>query len=456
MSENGLGKNQGGFTSSFGAIAAAAGSAIGLGNIWRFPYTVGQNGGGAFLLLYIAFVFLLGVPIMMSELALGRRSRQDAVGAFHVLAPRHRSWMFVGFWGVLTTFLIYSFYSVVTGWTLDYVVLSCQGGLADKSPAEVSQAFTDFSTGTFWPILYQVIFLVLTALVVMLGVQKGIEKTSKILMPVLFVLMLLLCVRSVTLPGAGEGLDFLFRPDFSKLTGTAVLSALGQAMFSLSIGLGVLITYGAYVRKEDNLFKTSVIIASADTLIAILSGIAIFPAVFAFGMSPASGPSLVYEVLPNVFNSMTGGQIFAIIFFVLLSIAALTSTISMLEAVVAYAMKRFHMRRVPAVICITGLLLVTGIVCTLSFGPLNNVKILGQSIFGFLDMLTATYMLPLGAIGIVAFMGWYYAKSEARDELTNGGLLKARYFSVYYFIMKYLAPVALLAVLIAGIFGFGG
>lgn len=445
--------NQAGFTSNFGAIAAAAGSAIGLGNIWRFPYTVGENGGGAFLLLYIAFVFLLGVPIMMSELAIGRRSKQNAVSAFHVLAPKKRGWMFVGFWGILTTFLIYSFYSVVTGWTLDYVVMSCQGGLAGQTPEQVSQVFADFSQSTFWPIFYQVIFMVLTALVVILGVQKGIEKSSKILMPLLFVLMLALCVRSLTLPGASAGVDFLFHPDFSKLTGASVLSALGQAMFSLSIGLGVLITYGSYVRKEDNLFKTSVIIASADTFIAVLSGIAIFPAVFAFGMSPASGPSLVYEVLPNVFNSMAGGTVFAVVFFVLLSIAALTSTISMLEAVVVWVMQALNVKRITSVCLTTGALLVTGILCTLSFGPLSHIQIAHLSIFGFLDHLTATYMLPLGAIGIVVFLAWAYPKAQVYNELSNDGKLKAGYFKAYYFIIKYVAPIALAAVLLAGIFG---
>lgn len=442
-----------GFTSNFGAIAAAAGSAIGLGNIWRFPYTVGQNGGGAFLLLYIAFVFLLGVPIMMSEFAIGRRTGQNAVGAFRALAPQKRGWVTVGIWGILTTLIIYSFYSVVTGWTLEYVVLSFNGGLSGKTPAEVSQVFADFSSGTFWPILYQIIFLVLTAAVILLGVQKGIEKSSKVLMPVLFVLMLLLCIRSVTLPGSSEGLEFLFKPDFSKLTGASVLSALGQAMFSLSIGLGVLITYGAYVRKEDNLFSTSVIIASADTFIAILAGVAIFPAVFAFGMSPASGPSLVYEVLPNVFNSMPGGYIFAIIFFILLSIAALTSTISMLEAPVMMAMQEWKMKRVTATLLITALLLVTGIICTLSFGPLSHIQIFGQNIFGFLDKLTATYMLPMGALAIIIFLGWFYPKVEVKDELTNQGRLRAGYFSIFYFTIRYVAPLALAAVLIAGIVG---
>ena len=443
--------NEGGFTSSFGAIAAAAGSAIGLGNIWRFPYTAGANGGGAFLLLYIVFVFLIGVPIMMSELTIGRRSGQNAVGAFRVLSPRQRGWMLVGFWGVLTTFFIYSFYSVITGWTLDYVVLSCSGGLSGKTPEEVSVVFREFSSGSFWPIFYQIIFMAITVAVIMMGVQKGIEKSSKILMPVLFLLMVALCVRAVTLPGAGEGLSFLFKPDFSKVDGKAVLDALGQAMFSLSIGLGVLITYGSYVRKQDNLFRSSIIIASTDTLIAVMAGVAIFPAVFAFGQDPTSGPSLVYETLPNVFNSMPGGIAFSIAFFVLLSIAALTSTVSMLEAIVLFVMQEFKLKRVTAAVLCTLATLVLGILCTLSFGPLKEVTFLGKTIFDILDTLTATYMLPLGALAIVIFMGWFYPKKEVLDEVTNQHTLKAGFFKAYYFIMRYVAPVALLCVLVAGI-----
>lgn len=443
--------NQGGFTSSFGAIAAAAGSAIGLGNIWRFPYTAGANGGGAFLLMYFIFVFLIGVPIMMSELAIGRRSGQNAVGAFRMLSPRQKGWMLVGFWGIFTTFLIYSFYSVITGWTLDYVVLSCSGGLSGRTPDEVSTVFREFSSGSFWPIVYQVIFMALTVGVIMMGVQKGIEKSSKILMPVLFLLMVVLCVRAVTLPGAGEGLSFLFHPDFSKLTGEAVLSALGQAMFSLSIGLGVLITYGSYVRKQDNIFKSSLIIASTDTLIAVMAGIAIFPAVFAFGQDPASGPSLVYETLPNVFNSMPGGVVFAVAFFVLLSIAALTSTVSMLEAIVLFVMQEFKMKRSTAAIVCTLATLALGVVCTLSFGPLQDFKIFGCTFFELLDKLTATYMLPLGALAIILYVGWFYPKREVRAEVSNEGSLKAWFFQFYYFIVRYVAPIALTVVLVAGI-----
>lgn len=450
-----LSKNTGGFTSNLGAIAAAAGSAIGLGNIWRFPYTVGQYGGGAFLLVYLLFVFLIGVPIMMSELSLGRRSGANAVASFRVLSPKRKGWAAVGIWGIITVFLIYSFYSTVTGWTLNYVVEAASGGLSADRVGDFSQFFQDFATHPYKPLIYQFIFLALSALVVVLGVQKGIEGFSKVLMPILFVLMIVLCIRSLTLPGASAGVEFLFKPDFSKLNGVAILSALGQAMFSLSIGLGVLITYGAYVRKEDNLFKTSLCIASMDTLVAILSGVAIFPAVFAFGMSPTSGPSLVYEVLPNVFNSMSGGVIFATLFFLLLSIAALSSTISMHEALVYWLMQDFKMKRGVATTITTIAVFVFGTLCTLSFSVMSDFNIFGRTIFDLLDHLTATYMLPIGALGIIIFLAWRLPKVDVHDELSNSGKIKARFFDFFYFMIRFVAPVAVFIVLIAGMFGLG-
>jgi NSS family neurotransmitter:Na+ symporter len=447
-----LNNNNRGFSSNLGAILAATGGAIGLGNIWRFPYTVGQNGGGAFIIMYIVFVFLLGVPVMMSEIIIGRRSQQNVVGAFRVLAPKHKGWMGVGFLGIAAAFIIYAFYSVVAGWTLNYIVLSSSGQLTGKSPIEISQLFVTFTQGSFLPLVYQFLFFALTASIIILGVQKGIEKYTKILMPILFFLMILLCVRSLTLSGAKEGLDFIFKPDFSKINGSSVLDALGQALFSLSIGMGALITYGSYIRKEDNLFTTSLWIAGADTFIAILAGVAIFPAVFAFGLSPAAGPSLVYEVLPNVFNSMPGGRFFAILFFVLLTIAALTSTISLLEVLVLWAVEELHWSRRKAAIILSFVVFVIGAFCTFSFGLLSNLKIFGLTIFGLCDKLTATYMMPIGALLFTLFIGWYLPKTEVYDELSNSGQLKARYFKIFYFIIRYIAPIALTIILLTGIF----
>lgn len=443
--------NNRGFSSNLGAILAATGGAIGLGNIWRFPYTVGENGGGAFIIMYIIFVFLLGVPVMMSEIIIGRRSQQNVVGAFKVLAPKHKGWISMGVLSLVAALVIYSFYSVVAGWTLNYIVLSSRGQLIGKMPAEISQIFADFTHGSFWPLFHQFVFLCLTAGIIILGVQKGIEKYTKILMPILLVLMILMCIRSLTLDGARQGIDFLFKPDFSKITGNSILEALGQALFSLSIGMGALITYGSYIQKQDNLFTTSLWIASADTFIAILSGVAIFPAVFAFGLSPAAGPSLVYEVLPNVFNSMPGGTIFAVGFFVLLTIAALTSTISLLEVPVLWAVEELHWNRRKAAILISLVVFAIGAFCALSFGPLSHVTIFGLTIFELCDKLTATYMMPIGALLFTLFIGWYLPKADVYDELSNSGQLKARYFKVYYFIVRYIAPLALLNILIAGI-----
>lgn len=444
-------KNRG-FTSNIGAILAAAGGAIGLGNIWRFPYTLGSNGGAAFLLVYIIFVFLLGVPVMMSEFTIGRRSQSNVTGAFRTLAPKHKAWVWSGALALLSTILIYSFYSVVAGWTLNYVVLSCNGGLAGKTPTEVSQVFTDFTHGSFLPLLYQFLFLLLTGLVVVLGVQKGIEKCSKILMPILFLFLILMCIRSVTLDGASKGINFLLHPDFSKLTTSSVVDALGQAMFSLSIGVGALITYGSYVRKEDNLFTTSLWIAGADLFVAVMAGFAIFPAVFSFGLSPAAGPSLVYEVLPNVFNSMPFGSAFAIIFFILLTIATLTSTISLLEIVVLWAVEELHWSRTLSTLIASLLVFGFGIFSTLSFGVLHDFHIFGLTIFDFLDTLTANYLMPIGALLFTLFIGWYMPKADVKDELTNGGKLKAKYFEAYYVIIRYFAPLALIVVLVMGIF----
>ena len=437
-----------GFTSNFGAIVAAAGGAIGLGNIWRFPYVAGSNGGGAFVLVYLFFIFFIGVPLLLSEFIIGRRSQHNAVGAFRTLTPKYKQWALVGMLGIFTTFLIYSFYSVVAGWTLNYVVLSVSGSLSGLTPHEVTDVFFNFTQSSWLPIIYQFIFLTITGLIIIAGVQKGIEKYTKILLPILFFLMLLMCARSLTLDGAKQGVEFLFKPDFSALTWGGVLAALGQAMLSLSIGTGASITYGSYIQKKDNLFKTSLWITGADTLIALLAGLAIFPAVFAFGMSPASGPSLVYEVLPNVFNSMVGGQFFAILFFLLLSVAALTSTILLLEILVLWMIEEWKWTRVKASIIASLAVFMVGIFCSLSFGVLHDFTICGRTIFDLFDLLTASYLMPIGALALIIYLGWFYPRTEILDELSNGGILRASYFKYYYFIIRYIAPLALIIVLI--------
>lgn len=442
-----------GFTSNIGAILAAAGGAVGLGNIWRFPYMLGQNGGGAFLLIYIIFVVLIGIPLMMTEFIIGRRSQRNVVGAYKALSGGRKGWVVLGIFGIVAAFLIYAFYSVVAGWTLNYIVLSGSGRLAGLEPDAVANVFANFTQGSLLPLLCQLLFLALTGIVITMGVQKGIEKVGKILMPILFLLLILMCVRSLTLSGSQEGMKFLFKPDFSKLTGQSVLSALGQSFFSLSIGMGAMVTYGSYIRKEDRLFKTSIWIALCDLIVAVLAGVVIFPAVFAFGMDPASGPELVYVVLPNVFNNMPAGTLFSLIFFLLLGIAALTSTISLLEIIVAFAVEELHWKRTTASLVSTLLVFVVGAFCTLSFGPLQNAKLFGRTIFDLFDLITASYLMPIGALLMTIFLGWCYPKVEVKDELSNNGTLKVRAFELYYIILRYIAPLALVIILISGIIG---
>lgn len=301
------------FKSKFGIIAAAAGSAIGLGNIWKFPYITGVYGGAAFLFVYLGFIAAVGIPVMLSELIIGRKSRKNAYGAFKKLAPK-TVWKNIGLFGVMAAFLILSFYSVVAGWSIKYIVLSIARGFANTPQAAIETTFTHFIASPVSPVFYHIVFMIMTASIVLIGVQKGIERSSKILMPILLVIIIILAIRAVTLPGSIEGLKFLFHPDFSKLSGKGVLNALGHAFFSLSLGMGTLITYGSYIDKNNNLISTTVQVTLADTLIAILAGLAIFPAVFAFGIEPSAGPGLVFITLPNVFAQMPGGYIFSILF----------------------------------------------------------------------------------------------------------------------------------------------
>jgi NSS family neurotransmitter:Na+ symporter len=365
--------NRGSFGSKFGIIAAAAGSAIGLGNIWRFPYVTGENGGGAFLIVYLVFILAIGLPVMLSEFVIGRATNRNPYGAFKMLKP-NQPWYLIGIMGILGAFFILAFYGAVGGWTIEYLIQSVQNGFEGKDPTAIGEMFSNFQHNGKRPVLLQLIFMGLTMFVVVAGIEKGIEKYTKILMPVLLLLIIVICIRAITLPGAGEGLAFLFNPDFSKLASErmplginypVILEALGQAFFSLSIGMGTLITYGSYIQKNDNLGSSAFIVSMADTLIAILAGVAIFPAVFAFGIKPDAGPALVFETLPNIFQQMPGGYYFGLLFFLLLMIAALTSSISVLEVVVAFTVEQFNMSRKKATILAGALIAVIGIFCAL-------------------------------------------------------------------------------------------
>jgi NSS family neurotransmitter:Na+ symporter len=430
------------FSTRFGVIAAAAGSAIGLGNIWRFPYVTGENGGGAFLLVYLVFVVAIGIPVMMSEFIIGRSSQRNPYGAFRYLAPR-KPWYLIGLMGVAAAFMILAFYTTVAGWTLEYFYQALAGNLTGKTEAELTGMYDNFLNGSFRPYLWFLIFMGMTALIIISGVQRGIERYTKILMPILLLLLILLCVRSLTLKGSGAGLKFLFHPDLSKLTPKVILEALGQAFFSLSIGMGTLITYGSYIRKKENLAFTATSVAFADTLIAVVAGIAIFPAVFALGGSPASDRGLVFIVLPSIFQKMPFGNIFAVMFFILLAVAALTSTISVLEVIVAFLSEELKMKRRRATIIATVAVSVLGLITVASMGHLSSFTIFGLNVFGLLEYLTANIMLPVGGLFIVLFIGWYYKKQLTRDELSNMGTLKARYIPVFMFLVRYAAPIAI-------------
>ena len=442
------------FSSNLGAIMAAVGSAVGLGNIWRFPYICGKYGGGAFLAVYLCFVFLLGSVLMMSEFVIGRRAQHTPVKAFQTLYPKNKAWGLVGLLGIVTSFFILSQYLVISGWTTGYVWNSVSGALAalGTDSAAISAFFIQFSTSPWTPVLFLAIFAVIVLVVILGGVQKGIENVSKVLMPVLVVLVLVLCVRSLTLPGAGKGVEYLFSPDFSKLTGEGVLAALGQALFSLSVGMGVMLVYGSYIPVKDNIFKTAMWITVCDTLIAILAGVAIFPAVFSCGFEPTGGPGLVFLVLPNVFNTMgAAGVVFASLFFLLLMVAAITSAISLLEALTAWFCEHTGARRWAGALLFFVVTIALGVVFSLSMGSLSHIKITGLTLFDFVDKMNSIYLPPLCALGTIIFFGWVMPEEDIKDEMSNHGTLRIGYYGLFRFLARYVAPLALLVVLVTGI-----
>ena len=436
------------FATKFGVVAAAAGSAIGLGNIWKFPYITGVYGGAAFLFVYLGFITLIGLPVMLSELVIGRKSRKNAFGAFQKLAPG-TIWRYIGVFGVGAAFLILSFYGVVAGWSIRYIFFAFSESF-DSGAVEINNFFETFITSPGKPILYQLIFMLLTGYIVYIGVQKGIERYSKILMPILLIIIVILDIRAVTLHGAGDGLRFLFKPDFTKLSYKGVLSALGHAFFSLSLGMGTLITYGSYINKDNNLVKTSIEVTVADTIIAVLAGIAIFPAVFAFNIEPDAGPGLIFKTLPNVFQHMPGGIFFSVLFFILLTIAALTSAISILEVVVAYFSEELKMKRHMATIFATLLTALLGIICSLSLGIFSGYTFFGYNVFDLLDHIASNIMLPLGGMFIAIFIGWIFGKFKVFKEIAHGGKLKGSFLSIFMFLVKFLAPIAIFIVFLTG------
>lgn len=440
------------FGSKIGAILAAAGSAVGLGNIWRFPYETGNHGGAAFILIYLACVLVLGMPIMIAEFTVGRHSKASTGKAYSVLAPG-TNWKWLGYLGVLAGFLILGYYSVVAGWTLEYIIEAGVDGFANKKPDDFIMAFESFSQSPVRPLIWLVIFLLLTHFVIVKGVKDGIEKSSKILMPVLFILILVLAACSISLPNAEKGLEFLFKPDFSKVDGEVFLGAMGQAFFSLSLGMGCLSTYASYFGRETKLGNTALSVGVIDTFVAVLAGVIIFPAAFSVGIQPDAGPPLIFITLPNVFQQAFSGipllaYIFSVMFYVLLALAALTSTISLHEVVTAFLHEEFHLTRGRAARLVTLGCILIGVLSSLSLGVMQKYTLFGKGFFDLLDFVTAKIMLPLGGMLVCIFVGWYLKRAVSYGELTNDGTLKAGFFAIYIFILKYIAPVAIALIFI--------
>ncbi|MCF7791729.1 MAG: sodium-dependent transporter [Victivallales bacterium] len=434
-----------GFASRLGMIAAAAGSAIGLGNIWRFPYITGKGGGAAFIVIYLIFIVFIGMSCLLTEFVIGRRGQSDAIGSFLKLS-RNKYWSVGGWLCVITVSLIFSFYIVVFGWTINYLVKSIFNIFADKTPQEIGILFSTTTSSVFSPIVYAYIGLGITAFVVVDGIEHGIEKCSKILMPLLFALMVILLLRSLTLPGAGKGIAFLLKPDFSKVTTEVILIALGQAFFTLSLGAAVMITYGSYINKKERMGSAVVQICFINCSISLLAGFVIFPAAFTFGINPGEGPGLAFVTLPNIFQQMTGGYYFAIIFFLLLTVASLTSTISMLEAIVACIREQIMLTRKQAIAIGITIVAILCIPCSLSFGPMNNTKIFGHTFFDICNLITSNYGMPIGSLIFVFFVGWFFGKDNVKDELSNSGKLPVRYFPYYLFTIRFIVPIAILII----------
>lgn len=458
------------FGSRLGVILATAGSAVGLGNVWRFPYMTGQNGGAAFILIYLGCVLLLGIPCMLSEFIIGRHGAANTSRVYsnttldhnaqlaqnglaaHWLAFRRLFPKFIGLLGILTGFLITSYYAVVSGWCLQYIYASAAGQLQGDA-AYVTQYFQEFSASPLRPVFWTVAILLITHLVICRGVRGGIERASKLLMPTLFLLLLVIVVASCLLPGAREGIEFLFKPDFSRVDSGVFLGALGQSFYSLSIGMGCLATYASYYSRQTNLLSSAVQISLVDSLIAILAGLMIFPAAFSVGVSPDSGASLVFITLPNVFNQAFAampalGYVVALFFYALLSLAALTSLMSLHEVSTAFFHEEFHLTRSRAALIVTVLCSIIGACCSLSLGAVEGITLFGRPLFDVFDFVTGQIFLPVGGFLTCLFLGWMVPRRLVRDEFTNEGTVWTHswIFTTFLFLIRYVCPLAIAAI----------
>lgn len=423
------------------AILVAAGSAVGLGNIWRFPYIAGESGGGAFLIIYIGCILLLGLPVLLAEFSVGRYTRKNAVGAYRSLSKR---WTFLGYNGLIAPFIVLGFYFVVSGWTFEYFVASVSGQISNYTSPETNQElFNNFTLDVWKPIAYTLAFILLTHGIIAMGVQKGIERSAKFLMPILFIVLIILALRSMTMPNGMEGLKFFFKPDFSKVTASTFLNAMGQAFFSLSIGLGCMVTYASYFKKDTNLQTTALNVIVLDLAVAILAGMVIFPAVFSEGITPTAGPSLVFVTLPSIFNTMSLNILWSSAFFLLLGVAALTSTISLHEVLTAYISEEWKMNRRKAAWLTTLSVSVMACGASLSIGVWREYTIFGLTFFDLLDFLSANILLPLGGLFTSIFAGWFMNRKALRDEITNRGKLHSFLYHATTLLLRYVCPVLL-------------
>lgn len=441
------------FGSRFGALVAMAGSAVGLGNLWRFPYLVGENGGAAFIIIYILMSFLICLPIFICEFVVGRRSQENAYSSFRDLSGGSW-WKYVGMMTVIVPLIVTSYYSVVGGWSIEYLFKSLAFSFTlGESQAAISTMFGDFVSSPWLPLATHTLFLLITAVIVAAGIKGGIEKFSKVMMPMLFVIVLGIALYSMMLPGAKAGLDYLFNPDFSKIDAKACAAALGQAFFSLSIGFGTIMTYASYVSKKENVMFQSMATAASDLAFALIAGMAIMPAVFAFGLNPQSGPGLVFETLPYVFSQMPAGGVVAILFFLALLVAAVTSSISMFEVGVAYLVEEKKLPRIGACAIIFAFCWILGAFCSLSFGPLSEFRLFGRNIFDFFDNLSSNVLMTLGSLLTVLFVGWRLKKTDIYDEFTNGGTIGAnvKMFGLLWFLIRYVAPLAIIVIFVYGL-----
>ena len=437
------------FGSKLGMILATAGGAVGLGNVWRFPYMAGDNGGAAFIVVYLCCVLLLGIPCMLSEFIIGRHGAANTFRAYNKMSGGN-AWKYVGLLGVVTGFLITGYYAVVSGWCLQYVYASLVGELKGN-PQYVMDYFTTFSHNPVRPAIWTLVILFTAHFVIIHGVRGGIERASKLMMPTLFVLLLIIVVASCLLPGADKGVDFLLRPDFSKMTKSMFLGALGQSFYSLSIAMGCICTYASYFSRQTNLLKSALQISVIDTIVAILAGLMIFPAAFSVGVNPDSGPSLIFITLPNVFNQAFGGMpavgwVVSLLFYLLLSVAALTSLMSLHEVSTSFFFEELHITRKKGAVIVTVSCGIIGVLCSLSLGSWDFLRIGGMDLFDLFDFVTGQIFLPLGGMLTCVFLGWFVPRKTVRDEFTNWGRVSVAFFGIYLFLLRFVCPLAILAI----------